>query len=101
MELTWLLVLTLVLPAAWGWFVYWAWLRIWAETGKTIVFVTHSIEEAVAIGTTLVMFSARPARVRELIRHDGTRDPHALIDHLNRVIMDEVLRQQGEVVTPS
>jgi NitT/TauT family transport system ATP-binding protein len=75
--------------------------RIWAETGKTIVFVTHSIEEAVAIGTTLVMFSARPARVRELIRHDGTRDPHVLIDHLNRVIMDEVLRQQGDVVTPS
>src|SRR5437867_9759768 len=62
--------------------------RIWAETGKTIVFVTHSIEEAVGVGTTLVMLSARPARVRELIRNDGTRDPHALIDHLNQVIME-------------
>ncbi len=76
--------------------------RIWAETGKTIVFVTHSIEEAVAIGTTLVMMSARPARVRELIRLDrggrGGADggTHALVDHLNRVIMEEVLRQQGE-----
>ena len=69
--------------------------RIWAETGKTIVFVTHSIEEAVGVGTTLVMLSARPARVRELIRNDGTRDPHALIDHLNQVIMEEVVRQQG------
>jgi NitT/TauT family transport system ATP-binding protein len=71
--------------------------RIWAETGKTIVFVTHSIEEAITIGTTLVMMSARPARVRELIRIDraeGPRDAHALVDHLNRVIMDEVLRQQ-------
>ena len=48
--------------------------RIWAETGKTIVFVTHAIEEAVSIGTTLVMMSARPARVRELIRNDGGRD---------------------------
>ena len=70
--------------------------RIWAETGKTIVFVTHSIEEAVAIGTTLVMMSARPARVRELIRNDGTREAHALVDHLNQVIMEEVIRQQGE-----
>src|SRR4029453_9938405 len=68
--------------------------RIWAETGKTIVFVTHAIEEAVSIGTTLVMMSARPARVRELIRNDGSRDRHALVDHLNQVIMEEVLRQQ-------
>src|SRR5262247_1657011 len=67
--------------------------RIWAETGKTIVFVTHAIEEAVSIGTTLVMMSARPARVRELIRleRDGaTRDTHALVDHLSRAIMEEV-----------
>jgi NitT/TauT family transport system ATP-binding protein len=69
--------------------------RIWAETGKTIVFVTHAIEEAVSIGTTLVMMSARPARVRELIRNAGGRDRHALVDHLNQVIMEEVLRQQG------
>jgi NitT/TauT family transport system ATP-binding protein len=68
--------------------------RIWAETGKTIVFVTHAIEEAVAIGTTLVMLSARPARVREWIRNDGSRDRHALVDHLNQAIMEEVLRQQ-------
>jgi NitT/TauT family transport system ATP-binding protein len=70
--------------------------RIWAETGKTIVFVTHAIEEAVSIGTVLVMMSARPAHVREVIRNDGGRDPHALVDHLNRVIMEEVLRQQGD-----
>jgi NitT/TauT family transport system ATP-binding protein len=69
--------------------------RIWAETGKTIVFVTHSIEEAVAIGTTLIMLSARPARVRELIRNDGTRAAHALVDDLNGMIMEEVVRQQG------
>jgi NitT/TauT family transport system ATP-binding protein len=75
--------------------------RIWAETGKTIVFVTHAIEEAVSIGTTLVMMSARPARVREVIRNDGGRDRHALVDHLNQVIMEEVLRQQGEGVHAS
>jgi NitT/TauT family transport system ATP-binding protein len=75
--------------------------RIWAETGKTIVFVTHSIEEAVSIGSTLIMMSARPARVRELIRNDGTRDPHRLIDHLNQVIMEEVVRQQGQPGGPA
>jgi NitT/TauT family transport system ATP-binding protein len=75
--------------------------RIWAETGKTIVFVTHAIEEAVAIGTTLVMMSARPARVREVIRNDAGRERHALVDHLNQVIMEEVVRQQGEEVRAS
>jgi NitT/TauT family transport system ATP-binding protein len=69
--------------------------RIWKETGRTILFVTHSIEEAVAIGTTLVMLSARPARVRELILNDGSADRSTLIDRLNTMIMEEVERQQG------
>lgn len=75
--------------------------RIWAETGKTIVFVTHAIEEAVSVGTMLVLMSARPARVRELIRNDAGRDRHALVDHLNQVIMEEVLRQQDDRVAGS
>ena len=69
--------------------------RIWRETGRTIVFVTHSIEEAVAIGTTLVMLSARPARVRETIRNDGRVEHAKLVDDLNTMIMEEVERQQG------
>jgi NitT/TauT family transport system ATP-binding protein len=70
-------------------------LRIFDETRKTIVFVTHAIEEAVAIGTTLVMLSARPARVREAIRNDGRVERGKLIDDLNTMIMEEVERQQG------
>jgi ABC-type nitrate/sulfonate/bicarbonate transport system ATPase subunit len=69
--------------------------RIWRETGRTIVFVTHAIEEAVAIGTTLVMLSARPSRVRALIRNDGRVERARLIDDLNVMIMEEVERQQG------
>ncbi len=69
--------------------------RIWHETGRTILFVTHSIEEAAAIGTTLVMMSARPSRVRELIRNDGHIERATLIDNLNTMIMEEVERQQG------
>ena len=69
--------------------------RIWAETRRTILFVTHSIEEAVEIGTTLVMLSARPSRIRELIRNDGHTERARLIDDLNTMIMEEVERQQG------
>jgi len=68
--------------------------RIWRETGRTIVFVTHSIEEAVAVGTTLVMLSARPSRVRELVRNDGRVERAKLVDDLNTMIMEEVERQQ-------
>jgi NitT/TauT family transport system ATP-binding protein len=69
--------------------------RIWRETGRTILFVTHAIEEAVAVGTSLVMLSARPSRVRERIRNDGRVERGKLIDDLNTMIMEEVLRQQG------
>jgi NitT/TauT family transport system ATP-binding protein len=69
--------------------------RIWRETGRTILFVTHSIEEAAAIGTTLVMLSARPSRVRELIVNDDATDRPKLVDRLNTMIMEEVERQQG------
>jgi len=69
--------------------------RIWRETGRTILFVTHSIEEAVAIGSTLIMLSARPARIRELIRNDDRAARAKLVDDLNTMIMEEVERQQG------
>jgi NitT/TauT family transport system ATP-binding protein len=62
---------------------------------RTILFVTHSIEEAVAIGTTLIMLSARPSRIRELIRNDGSQERGKLVDDLNTMIMEEVQRQQG------
>ena len=40
-------------------------LRIWAETGKQILFITHSIEEALLLGTTVLVMSPRPGRVIE------------------------------------
>ena len=40
-------------------------LRIWKESGKTIVFVTHGISEAVFLGSRVVVFTAGPARMAD------------------------------------
>ncbi|HEY1289198.1 MAG TPA: ABC transporter ATP-binding protein [Burkholderiales bacterium] len=48
-------------------------LRLWERTRKTIVFVTHDIDEAVYLGDRVVVLTARPGRIREEIRIDLPR----------------------------
>jgi NitT/TauT family transport system ATP-binding protein len=40
-------------------------LRIWRESGKTIIFVTHSIQEAVFLASQCAVLTAGPARMAE------------------------------------
>jgi NitT/TauT family transport system ATP-binding protein len=42
-------------------------LKLWARTGKTIGFVTHSIPEAVYLSTKIVVMSPRPGRITDVI----------------------------------
>ncbi|WP_345816991.1 ABC transporter ATP-binding protein (plasmid) [Paraburkholderia sp. PREW-6R] len=42
-------------------------IRIWRESRSTIVFVTHGIDESLALGTHVAVMSARPGRIRELL----------------------------------
>jgi NitT/TauT family transport system ATP-binding protein len=48
-------------------------LRIWKEAGKTIVFVTHGISEAVFLGTRVVVFTAGPVRMADNFEIDFER----------------------------
>ena len=49
-------------------------LRLWDVTGKTVLFVTHSIPEAVFLSTHIVVMSPRPGRICDIIECDFPRD---------------------------
>ncbi|MCE1235893.1 MAG: ABC transporter ATP-binding protein [Hyphomicrobiales bacterium] len=49
-------------------------LKLWAETAKTVIFVTHSIPEAVFLSTKIVVMSPRPGRIIDVIECDLPRD---------------------------
>lgn len=62
-------------------------LRIWEETKKTVIFVTHSIPEAVFLSTRIVVMTPRPGKIEKIIpvdlpypRSAETRESKAFFD---------------------
>ena len=53
-------------------------LQLWGRTGKTVIFVTHSISEAVYLSTRIVVMSPRPGRILEII--DSPLPPQRPLD---------------------
>ena len=76
-------------------------LQIWERTGTTVVFVTHSIPEAVFLSSRVVVMSARPGRITRLVdvdlprpRDESTREEPRYFELVTEV--REALRGGGE-----
>lgn len=77
-------------------------LRIWETTKKTILFVTHSLEEAILLADRVAVFTARPGKIKEIVPVDLPRPRPAdirsspefgrLYDHLYHLLREEVLK---------
>ncbi len=81
---------------------------IWADTAKTVIFVTHNVREAIVLGDRVLVFSARPGRIKREFVVDLQRprriDNYAVVD-LSREIMsvlrDEVLANEHAAANPA
>ncbi|WP_152392848.1 ABC transporter ATP-binding protein [Paenibacillus guangzhouensis] len=47
--------------------------KVWRETGKTFIMVTHDVEEAVKLGTRMIVMCPRPGRIMEQFMLEGNR----------------------------
>lgn len=80
-------------------------LRIWRATGKTILFITHGIDEAVYLGQRVAVLTSRPGRVKAVIDIEIDRDSGADVRSSERFrearhqiwsqLQSEVTRAQG------
>jgi NitT/TauT family transport system ATP-binding protein len=82
--------------------------RIWEQTRKTVVYITHSIEEALMLGDRTVVMTAQPGRIkriidvpfphpRDLMALSATAEFGQLKLDIWRVLEDEVTRARAEI----
>jgi NitT/TauT family transport system ATP-binding protein len=81
-------------------------LAIWKKAAKTVLFITHQIDEAIFLSDRVIVFSARPGRVKETVpvtieRPRSLRlkrDPqfHAIEDRIWGLIQEESDRSPGQ-----
>lgn len=66
-------------------------LRIWEEEKKTVIFVTHSVDEAIYLADRIVIMSARPGRIKDIIDIDLSRPRIRTSPEVNQ-IRDRILQ---------
>jgi NitT/TauT family transport system ATP-binding protein len=80
-------------------------LRIWRATGKTIIFITHGIDEAVVLGQRVAVMTSRPGRIKHVVEipealRNETEDVRSLPEfgpvrhEVWSLLRDEVLKAQ-------
>ena len=78
-------------------------LRIWQRSRKTVIFVTHDVQEAVFLAERIAVMSARPGRVKEIVEialdkndPDLLRTPQFLemVDHVWNLVRGEAIQAQ-------
>ena len=70
---------------------------IWRKTGKTIVFVTHEIDEALELADRIVVLSSKPTRVRAIVELDQPR-PRDSGGQALKAVRDQLRSMIGEAV---
>jgi NitT/TauT family transport system ATP-binding protein len=74
-------------------------LRIWQEEQETVVFVTHSVDEAIYLADRIVIMSARPGRIKDIIEIKLDRPRNRTSPEVN-LIRDRILSDlRSEIVT--
>ena len=53
-------------------------LRIWEETRKTVLFITHSVDEAATLGDRIMVMTAHPGRMKRILDVPFPRPRHVL-----------------------
>jgi len=81
-------------------------LRIWERTATTVIFVTHSIPEAVFLSTRVVVMSARPGRITKIVPIDLPRHRDVETREMERYfelvteVRESLRGSEGEAVDP-